>query len=201
MKITEVTGTAVPVEGNDIDTDRIIPARYMKEVTFANMGQYAFHDARFDSDGRPKSHPFNDPEYRGASILIVNKNFGCGSSREHAPQALMRTGIRAVVGESFAEIFSGNCTVMGIPTATASESGIASLIAAVKQNPRLPLRLSLAGLTLSFGETSIPVHIPPHIRRALTEGIWDSTRLLLANLDQAKQTAARLPYVRGFSGD
>ena len=117
-KVVKVTGTVIPMRGNDIDTDRIIPARYLKEITFARMGEYPFYDERFDSAGKPKAHPFNDPKYRGASILFVNKNFGCGSSREHAPQALFRFGIHAIVGESFAAIFAGNCVVMGIPTVT-----------------------------------------------------------------------------------
>ena len=118
VKITNIRGTALPMRGNDIDTDRIIPARYLKEVTFARMGDYPFFDERFDAAGKTKDHVFNDPEYRGASILFVNKNFGCGSSREHAPQALYRFGLKAIVGESFAAIFAGNCTIMGVPTVT-----------------------------------------------------------------------------------
>src|SRR5512134_255490 len=124
VKITRVSGTAVPIRGNDIDTDRIIPARYLKEVTFARMGGYPFFDERFDASGKKKDHPLNDPEYQGASILFVNKNFGCGSSREHAPQALYRFGIQAIVGESFAAIFAGNCTIMGLPTVTAGPNEV-----------------------------------------------------------------------------
>ncbi len=119
-KINQIEGKAVPVEGNDIDTDRIIPARYLKEITFTNMGKYPFYDERFDAEGKPKGHPFDLPQFQGAHLLFVNQNFGCGSSREHAPQALMRWGVRAVVGESFAEIFAGNCTMLGIPTATSA---------------------------------------------------------------------------------
>lgn len=198
VNITQVEGTAVPVEGNDIDTDRIIPARYLKEITFTNMGKYAFYDERFDEKGNSKPHPLNDPKYKGASIMVVNKNFGCGSSREHAPQAIMRFGIKAVVGESFAEIFSGNCTIMGIPTVTAGEKEIADLMAAVKQNPKIPVRISLTDQKLTYGQKTATLHVSGFVRKALTEGTWDSTQLMLANLDKVKKTAVRLPYVGGF---
>ncbi|OGH63885.1 MAG: hypothetical protein A3I06_06255, partial [Candidatus Lindowbacteria bacterium RIFCSPLOWO2_02_FULL_62_12] len=191
--------TGICVEGNDIDTDRIIPARFMKEITFANMGRYAFYDQRFDERGAAKPHPFNDPRFQGARLLIVNKNFGCGSSREHAPQALMRSGIRAVLGESFAEIFAGNCTAMGVPTVTASESEIADLMAAVRQTPALGLRLSLADRTLSYHTKRVPVCLSDVVRRAFLEGTWDSTSLMLANLDQVRRTAGRLAYLNRFS--
>src|SRR5919197_6455079 len=136
VKITQVSGTAVPIRGNDIDTDRIIPARYLKEVTFARMGDYPFFDERFDPSGNKKDHPFNDPEYKGASILFVNKNFGCGSSREHAPQALYRFGINAIVGESFAAIFAGNCTMMGLPAVTVSHAEIETMMKTVENDPQ-----------------------------------------------------------------
>jgi 3-isopropylmalate/(R)-2-methylmalate dehydratase small subunit len=149
VKITRVQGTAVPLRGNDIDTDRIIPARYLKEVTFARMGEYPFFDERYDAAGRKKDHPFNDPEYRGAAILFVNKNFGCGSSREHAPQALHRFGIKAIVGESFAAIFAGNCTMMGVPTVTVSAGEIQQLMKSVEENPRTQYTVDLESKTLS----------------------------------------------------
>src|SRR5437870_13433395 len=126
-KIIQVVGRAIAVRGNDIDTDRIIPARYLKEITFTRMGEYPFFDERFDSSGKRKLHPFNDPRFKGASILFVNKNFGCGSSREHAPQALYRCGIKAIVGESFAAVFAGNCVMMGLPAATGSSPELAEL--------------------------------------------------------------------------
>src|ERR1700745_2689343 len=135
VKITQVSGTAVAIRGNDIDTDRIIPARYLKEVTFARMGSYPFFDERFDAEGKQKPHPLNDVKHKGASILFVNKNFGCGSSREHAPQALYRFGIQAIVGESFAAIFAGNCTIMGVPTVTVSAKEIEQLMKSVEDNP------------------------------------------------------------------
>jgi 3-isopropylmalate/(R)-2-methylmalate dehydratase small subunit len=199
VKITRVQGTAVPLRGNDIDTDRIIPARYLKEVTFARMGEYPFFDERFDAAGRKKDHPFNDPEYKGAAILFVNKNFGCGSSREHAPQALHRFGIKAIVGESFAAIFAGNCTMMGVPTVTVSAGAIQQLMKSVEENPRTQYTVDLESKTLSYDDKKIAIDLPDTYRRALTTGSWDSTALLRANLEQVKKTAARLPYLAGFS--
>lgn len=199
VKITRVQGTAVPLRGNDIDTDRIIPARYLKEVTFARMGEYPFFDERYDAAGRKKDHPFNDPEYRGAAILFVNKNFGCGSSREHAPQALHRFGIKAIVGESFAAIFAGNCTMMGVPTVTVSAGEVQQLMKSVEENPRTQYTVDLESKTLSYDDKKIAIDLPDTYRRALTTGSWDSTALLRANLEQVKKTAARLPYLAGFS--
>ena len=200
VKITKVSRTAVPIRGNDIDTDRIIPARYLKEVTFARMGEYPFFDERFDGSGKKKVHPFNDPEYKGASILFVNKNFGCGSSREHAPQALYRFGIQAIVGESFAAIFAGNCTMMGLPAVVVGAAQIEQLVKSVEENPRTEYSVDLESKTLSFGNQKIAIDLPETYRTALTTGSWDSTALLRANLDQVKKTAAKLPYMSGFSG-
>ncbi|MBI2986250.1 MAG: 3-isopropylmalate dehydratase small subunit [Deltaproteobacteria bacterium] len=199
-KIAKVTGTAVPIRGNDIDTDRIIPARYLKEITFARMGEYPFYDERFDSEGKPKSHPFNDPKYQGASILLVNKNFGCGSSREHAPQALFRFGIHAIVGESFAAIFAGNCVMMGMPTVTVTSIEIEELMKAVESNPRGVLSLDLEKKSLSCRERQIRFDIPDSYRSALMTGSWDCTSMLHANLDKAKKAAAKLPYMTAFKG-
>lgn len=198
VKIVKISGTAMPIRGNDIDTDRIIPARYLKEVTFARMGEYPFFDERFDSSGKKKDHPFNDPEYRGASILFVNKNFGCGSSREHAPQAIYRFGIKAIVGESFAAIFAGNCTMMGLPAVVVGAKEIDQLMKSVEENPRTQYHVDLATKTLSYGDIKIAIDLPETYRTALTEGSWDSTALLRANLDQVKKTAAKLPYMSGF---
>lgn len=200
IKIVKISGTAVPMRGNEIDTDRIIPARYLKEVTFARMGDYPFFDERYDSAGRKKDHPFNDPEYRGASVLFVNKNFGCGSSREHAPQALNRFGIKVIVGESFAAIFAGNCTMMGLPTVTVSEKEIQQLMKSVEENPKTEYSVDLDGKTLTYGNVKIAIDLPETYRIALTAGSWDSTALLRANLDQVKKTAAQLPYSNNFAG-
>jgi 3-isopropylmalate/(R)-2-methylmalate dehydratase small subunit len=200
VKITAICGTAVPIRGNDIDTDRIIPARYLKEPTFARMGDYPFFDERFDPSGKKKDHPLNDPEYRGASILFVNKNFGCGSSREHAPQALYRFGIKAIVGESFAAIFAGNCTMMGLPAVVVGAKEIDQLIKSVEENPRTEYSVDLQSKTISYGNQKLRFDMPETYRTALTQGYWDSTALLRANLDQVKRTAAKLPYMRGFDG-
>jgi 3-isopropylmalate/(R)-2-methylmalate dehydratase small subunit len=200
VKITQVSGTAVPIHGNDIDTDRIIPARYLKEVTFARMGEYPFFDERFDAARKKKDHPFNDPEYSGASILFVNKNFGCGSSREHAPQAIYRFGIKAIVGESFAAIFAGNCTMMGLPAVTVGAKEIAELMRIVEENPRTEYLVDLENKTISYGNQKIAIDLPDTYRTALTKGYWDSTGLLRANLEEVKRTAAKLPYINNFGG-
>ena len=200
IKIARVSGTAVPIRGNDIDTDRIIPARYLKEVTFGRMGEYPFFDERFDSSGKKKDHPFNDPEYEGASILFVNKNFGCGSSREHAPQALYRFGIQAIVGESFAAIFAGNCTMMGLPTVSVGAEEIDGLMKTVEQNPRTEYTVDLESKTLFYGDQKLSIDLPETYRAALTTGSWNSTAMLRANLDRVKETASKLPYMNGFAG-
>jgi len=200
IKIVKVTGTALPMPGNEIDTDRIIPARYLKEVTFARMGDYPFFDERYTSEGKKKDHPFNDPEYSGASILFVNKNFGCGSSREHAPQALNRFGIKVIVGESFAAIFAGNCTMMGVPTVTAGEKDIQQLMKSVEENPKTEYTVDIDNKTLTYGKVKIAIDLPDTYRTALTMGSWDSTALLRANLEQVKQTAKKLPYMNSFAG-
>jgi 3-isopropylmalate/(R)-2-methylmalate dehydratase small subunit len=200
VKIAKVSGTAVSIKGNDIDTDRIIPARYLKEVTFARMGNYPFFDERFDAAGKRKDHPFNDPEYKGASILFVNKNFGCGSSREHAPQALYRFGIQAIVGESFAAIFAGNCTIMGVPTVTVTTKEMEQLMKSVAENPRTEYTVNLETKTLSYGNIKVAIDLPETYRKALITGSWDSTALLRANLEQVKRTASKLPYMNNFAG-
>jgi 3-isopropylmalate/(R)-2-methylmalate dehydratase small subunit len=198
-KIKEITGKAVPVEGNDIDTDRIIPARYLKEITFTKMGQYPFFDERFDSQGKSKGHPFDLPQHQGACLLLVNQNFGCGSSREHAPQALMRWGIKAILGESFAEIFAGNCTMLGIPTMTAPQAEIQRLQKIVKDNPKAVFTVDLEKkVLLCDGKETCKFDIHESKRNALVNGTWDSTGLLLANAGKTAEVAKKLPYVNGF---
>jgi 3-isopropylmalate/(R)-2-methylmalate dehydratase small subunit len=162
------------------------------------MGDYPFFDERFDSSGRKKDHPFNDPEYKGASILFVNKNFGCGSSREHAPQALYRFGIKAIVGESFAAIFAGNCTMMGLPAVIVGAKEIDQLMKSVEDDPRTEYAVDLESKSISYGNRKIAIELPETYRLALTKGFWDSTALLRANLEQVRATAAKLPYVTGF---
>jgi len=196
--IKRISGTGVAVRGNDLDTDRIIPARYLKEVTFDRMGEYPFIDERFDENGNPKPHPFNDPRYRDASILFVNDNFGCGSSREHAPQALHRFGINAIVGESFAEIFAGNSLVIGLPLVTASPDEIQQLMDLVEEDPTVEISLDLEQKTLKAADRTIKIDIHETTRSALVEGYWDSTATLAANMPKVREVAARLPYANGF---
>lgn len=199
-KVSCISGRAVPVRGNDIDTDRIIPARYLKEVTFARMGEYPFFDERFDSSGQTKPHPFNDARFKGASLFFVNKNFGCGSSREHAPQALYRFGIHAIVGESFAAIFAGNCVMMGLPAVTVTSAEMEELMKSVEENPQTVYTVDLQAKLLCYGERKIRFDIPDSYRSALVTGSWDSTSMLRANLDKVKVVAAKLPYMTEFRG-
>jgi 3-isopropylmalate/(R)-2-methylmalate dehydratase small subunit len=200
IRITRVVGRPIPLRGNDIDTDRVIPARYMKAVTFEGMGQYAFYDARFDAEGHSRGHIMDDPRFqaKGPRVAIVNKNFGCGSSREHAPQALLRWGIKALVGESFADIFFGNCVALGIPCVTASDTGVAALMAAVEADPGHDLIVDIATLAASYRGTVYPVRLAAGPRQQMLEGTWDATRILLQAEDEIRRTAARLPYVKGF---
>jgi 3-isopropylmalate/(R)-2-methylmalate dehydratase small subunit len=201
VKIQKVVGRPIPLRGNDIDTDRIIPARYLKAVTFDGLGQAAFYDERFDAQGNSKGHILDDPRFeaKGTRVAIVNKNFGCGSSREHAPQALLRWGIKALVGESFADIFFGNCVALGMPCVTASEADIAALMAAVESDPAHDLTVDLDALTATYRNGALRVELPAGVRRQLLEGTWDGTRVLLDAGDRIRQTAARLPYVKGFA--
>ncbi len=194
-KVTDVSGTGIPVRGNDIDTDQIIPARFMKVVTFDGLGQFSFFDQRFDDDDEEKDHPFNEEKYRGANVLVVNANFGCGSSREHAPQALMRWGIDAVVGESFAEIFAGNCLALGIPTVTADAEAIEALQDHVETNPDVEIDIDVEAETVAYGDETIDATVSEAQRKALVEGVWDTTALMGANGDAVKATARSLPYV------
>jgi 3-isopropylmalate/(R)-2-methylmalate dehydratase small subunit len=196
--IRQLSGRAVAVRGNDIDTDRIIPARYMKTVSFDELGRWAFQDVRFDPSGAPTAHPFNDPRYEGAAILLVNRNFGCGSSREHAPQALLRRGIQALVGESFAEIFAGNCTAIGVPVVQAAPQDVESLMRLVEADPAAELRLDLEARRIEVGSLIFPIEIPEARRQVFLTGSWDSTGLLLEGLEQIRVVAARLPYLREF---
>ena len=197
-KITNINGTGIVIRGNEIDTDRVIPARYMKEVTFASMGKYPFYDERFDENGNKKAHPFNDERFTGASVLVVNKNFGCGSSREHAPQALMRWGIKAIVGESFAEIFAGNCTMMGVPTITLPKEEIDELMDFIEENPSHEIDIDLGRNELLYAEDKASFSMKDSSRRAFLEGTWDSTRLLLEARKQIEATAGTIPYLNGF---
>lgn len=194
--IIEVSGRACVLRGNDIDTDRIIPARYLRELTFESLGRYAFEDDRKASGGK---HALDDDRFEGAEILIVGKNFGCGSSREHAPQSLMRFGFQAFVGESFAEIFFGNCTTLGLPCVTMSTEEIDRLRDAVEVDPTQMLRIDLPTNTITSTLGAQAIAMPAGTRKTLIEGTWDATATLLEAGAMIEETAARLPYLQNFS--
>jgi 3-isopropylmalate/(R)-2-methylmalate dehydratase small subunit len=193
-KITQVSGTAVHVTGSDIDTDRIIPARFMKCVTFDGLGEYAFYDVRFDKDGKPTGHPLDDPRFKGASILLSGTNFGCGSSREHAPQALYRFGFRAIIAQSFAEIFFGNCTTLGIPCVIATAEDIAKLAAAIEADPKLIVNVDVANRKVVYGSDSFNVTLPSTAHDALTSGKWDPIAELLEAKDAIHERMTALGF-------
>ncbi|GAA0244866.1 3-isopropylmalate dehydratase small subunit [Haladaptatus pallidirubidus] len=194
-EIETESGTGVAVRGNDIDTDQIIPARFMKVVTFDGLGQFTFFDQRFTDEDERKDHPFNRDQHRDASVLVVNANFGCGSSREHAPQALARWGIDAIVGESFAEIFAGNCLALGIPTVTADSETVGELQAFVESNPDAEIEVDVANETIRYDGQKIEANVDDAQKKALVEGIWDTTALMKSNEKAIAETAENLPYV------
>ena len=193
-RIDLVSGTALPLRGNNIDTDRIIPARYLKAITFEGLGEHVFEDDRASMP----DHPFGNAAYAGASILVVNENFGSGSSREHAPQALKRWGIAACVGESFSEIFLGNATTIGLPCAAADAAGVERLLTAAERDPRTRMTLSVAGCRVEAAGHVVPVRLPDAVREALLTGRWDATAMLLDDFDAVRTVSGRLPYVTGF---
>ena len=194
FKRRQIKGRGIPVTGNDIDTDRIIPARFLKAVTFEGMGEHAFEDARKQNP----EHPFNMPVYKGASVLVVGQNFGCGSSREHAPQALMRWGISAIVGGSFGEIFFGNCVMLGIPCLRASQEDLEWLQRAIGRSPQEPVAVDVDKQEVRFGDRVIRATVPDGPRNQLVNGTWDSTAVLLEAGAVIETTARKLPYVAGF---
>ena len=197
LAITTIAGRGIPVRGADIDTDRIIPARYLREVTFDNLGPHAFEDERRAMGG---AHPFDDPRFGGARVLVVNRNFGCGSSREHAPQALHRWGIDAILGESFGEIFFGNCVAIGVPCLTLAPSEIDALQTAIESDSSLDLRVDIESATVCAGETEYSASIPGGARVSFLTGDWDALGVLLVNPDEVQATRDRLPYINGFGG-
>jgi 3-isopropylmalate/(R)-2-methylmalate dehydratase small subunit len=196
--IDRISGPALPLRGHDIDTDRIIPARFLKSVSFEGLETHAFEDDRKQLAERGQTHAFSDPKYVGARILLVNGNFGCGSSREHAPQALQRWGIRAVVGESFSEIFFGNSVALGMPCLTVSARDAEQLLSAVEQNPRAELTVSVSAQTVELNGKQYQASIPAGAREALTSGTWDATGLLLDDFAQVRAVANNLPYIAGY---
>jgi 3-isopropylmalate/(R)-2-methylmalate dehydratase small subunit len=194
-KITTVAGRGAFVPGNDIDTDRIIPARFMKCVTFDGLGEFLFYDVRKNADGTDKPHPLNDPRFKGATILLSGANFGCGSSREHAPQAIQKYGFRAIIAENFAEIFFGNCTTLGIPCASASREDIAKIATAIESNPQTELVIDVAAQEIRFAGQKIKAEIRDAARDALINGRWDPIGELLEGRSAVSATAAHLPYL------
>lgn len=191
-QIQQLSGRAIPLVGNDIDTDRIIPARFLRCVTFDGLGANVFADDRAALKG---NHPFDHPQYQGAEILIVNRNFGCGSSREHAPQALAKWGIRAVIGESFAEIFFGNCVAMGIPCLTATAEAVAQLQAAIISHPQQLVTIDLATLQATCGDLTVALSLHEGARQMFLTGTWDACGQLVSQVEQIRMTAATLPYL------
>jgi 3-isopropylmalate/(R)-2-methylmalate dehydratase small subunit len=198
-KITEIRGRGLPLPGDNIDTDRIIPARYLKSISFEGLEKGLFVDDRAQiaaQGGAP--HPFDDPRFAGATILVVNANFGCGSSREHAPQAIRRHGMRAVIGESFSEIFFGNSVALGLPCVAAAREDIEKLMQVVTGNPATDVTIDLAALAVTAGALRLAITLPAAARDAFLEGTWDATALLLDRFEEVETVALGLPYVSGF---
>ena len=194
-EVDYVEGTGIPIRGNDIDTDQIIPARFMKVVTFDGLGQFSFFDLRFDDEDNEKDHPMNEDRFKDANVMVVNNNFGCGSSREHAPQALMRWGIDAIIGEGFAEIFAGNCLALGIPTVTADSETVEAIQAFVDENPEAEIEVDVEAETVVYGDTTVDVTVDDAQRKALVDGEWDTTALMRSNQNAVRELAESLPYV------
>lgn len=193
--ISRVNGTAVFVPGADIDTDRIIPARFLKCVTFDDLAEGMFYDIRFDSEGNSLNHPIDDPRFEGATVMVAGPNFGCGSSREHAPQSIYRCGFRAIIAESFAEIFFGNSTGIGMPCVCASKENIEALSAAIEAAPKTDVQIDLDGMQVTYGEQSFPITMPDSAREALISARWDPIQELLDHREGIEAKADALPYV------
>ena len=192
--VTKVTGRGLPLRGDDIDTDRIMPARFLKAVSFDGLERHLFEDDR----GADPRHAFGDPRYTGASILIVNANFGCGSSREHAPQGLARAGVRAMIGRSFSEIFQGNAAMLGVPCFVADDAEIEQLQALVEAAPEAMITVDVATGIVTAGSLRVEAALPPALRDGFLSGQWNPTAMLLDRFDEVRAVAARLPYIRGF---
>lgn len=191
-EVKTVAGRGVPLIGNDIDTDRIIPARYLRCVTFDGLGEHAFADDRTQTAGQ---HPFDQPQYHGASVLVVNRNFGCGSSREHAPQAIAKWGIKALIGESFAEIFFGNCVAMGVPCVTADPDTVRQLQERIAANPQAIVEIDLDAQQIRIDDFTAPLQLGEGPRQMFVTGTWDACGQLVAQAEAIQKTAATLPYV------
>ena len=198
-KVVSVTGRGLPLVGDDIDTDRIMPARYLRAITFDGLERHLFEDDRAHAARDGHLHPVDDPRFSGATVMVVNRNFGCGSSREHAPQAIVRWGIRAVIGESFSEIFFGNAVMLGLPAVTAAPGDVATLQRAVEADPETTLIVDLESMSARAGTLEMAIQAPEAARDALITGRWDGLNLLLQDFDDVRRTAANLPYLRRFA--
>ena len=195
-KITSVSGKGVYVPGSDIATARIIPARFMKCVTFDGLGEYLFYDVRHDADGNLKDHPLNEDRFADASILLSGINFGCGSSREHAPQAIYRAGFRAVIAQSFAEIFFGNCATLGVPCVIASAEDIDKVAAAVDADPSTDITIDVEAKVVRYGDSEISIELPDSARDAFLAAKWDPIGELLDGEAEISETAGKLSYMK-----
>jgi 3-isopropylmalate/(R)-2-methylmalate dehydratase small subunit len=191
--VLKISGRAVPVEGDDIDTDRIIPARYMRCVTFDGLGDFLFRDIRQTPEGKTKNHPIDQARFKGATILVSGMNFGCGSSREHAPQAIVRAGFRAVIAGNFAEIFFGNSTTLGLPCVSAKKEDLQTLTQLVTQEPGTQVEIDLEKLKVTAGKLSFPVTMKASAQQGLVTGRYDAIADLLTNLPKVKSMAATIP--------
>jgi 3-isopropylmalate/(R)-2-methylmalate dehydratase small subunit len=191
-EIQTITGKGIPLVGNDVDTDRIIPARFLKSITFEGLGKQVFIDDRTAAQGQ---HPFDLPQYQNAAVLVVNNNFGCGSSREHAPQAIARWGIRAIVGESFAEIFFGNCVMLGIPCVMAEAATLETLQQRLHDYPDTILSVDLETMQVKWGDICAPIRMGDGPRQTLLSGTWDACGQLLAGVAAIRETTEKLPYL------
>jgi 3-isopropylmalate/(R)-2-methylmalate dehydratase small subunit len=194
-RILSISGRGIPLRGNDIDTDRIMPARYLKVVSFEGLEKHVFEDDRKTNRG---PHPFGDMRYQDASVLVVNSNFGCGSSREHAPQGLARAGIKGMIGESFSEIFLGNCSVLGVPCFTADHATIDKLQSLIEQSPDTIVDANVETGVIAAGPLKFQASMPAAMRDAFVQGKWDPTMMLLDKFDEVRGVAKHLPYVSGF---
>jgi 3-isopropylmalate/(R)-2-methylmalate dehydratase small subunit len=190
--IKKVTGRAVPVEGDDIDTDRIIPARYMRCVTFDGLGEFLFRDIRQTPDGKSTNHSIDQAKYQGATILVSGMNFGCGSSREHAPQAIVRAGFKAVIAGNFAEIFFGNSTTLGLPCVSAKKEDLQTLTQLISSEPNTEVAIDLENLKVTAGKISFSVTMKGSAQQGLLSGRYDAIADLLTNLPKVQELAARL---------
>jgi len=191
--IRRITGRAVPVQGDDIDTDRIIPARYMRCVTFDGLGEFLFRDIRQTPEGKSKFHPIDQPKHQGATILVSGMNFGCGSSREHAPQAIVRAGFQAVIAGNFAEIFFGNSTTLGLPCVSVQPKDLQTLTKLVSEKPETEVEIDLEKLTVKAGPLSLAVTLKASAQQGLLSGRYDAIADLLTNLPKVKDLASSIP--------